>query len=263
MPVKRRETALKALRILEGFGVHGDATSAQVAARTGLSRVTVYGMLETLVEAGYLYRDGPRDQYRLTNRPMLLARGLNTITHAATVAVPVLARLTAECHWPVEFTVRSGLQMLILETSDRLSSNSIARFKRRDSVPIHRCAAGFAYLAFCPEHEQRAIKDEMLAQRLTSLSMEIDQHFFDTYLPMVRESGFSRIDLPEYGERSLAAPICVDGITIGALQLRYIKGAAIDWRHTGERLIVEADAIGRSVESIRLDVSRHLAATTE
>jgi IclR family mhp operon transcriptional activator len=263
MPVKRRETALKALRVLEGFGVDGDATSAQVAARTGLTRVTAYGILETLVEAGYLYRDGPRDQYRLTNRPMLLARGLNTITHTASVAVPVLARFTAETHWPVEFTVRSGLQMLILETSDRLSSNSIARLKRRDAVPIHRCAAGFAYLAFCCEREQRAIRDEMVAQRLTSLSMEIDQNFFDTYLPLVRDNGYSRIDLPEYGERSLAAPICVDGVTIGALQLRYIKSAVIDWRHVGERLICESKAIGRSVERIRLEVARHLAVGAE
>lgn len=247
--------------MLESIGEHGEASSAQVAARLAISRVTAYGLLETLVEAGYLHRDGPRDHYRMTNRPMLLVRGLDTITRAATIAVPVLRRLTEDWLWPLEFTVRSGLDMLILETSDRWSPCSIARLKRRDSVPIHRCAAGFAYLAFCGARERQDI-ERGLIERAADTGGGPSADFFDTYLPIVRSVGFSRIDLAEYSERSLAAPIHVGGTTIGALQLRYIMGSPIDWRRIGALLIAEADAIGRQVEALRDELAVPRAAAT-
>lgn len=259
MPVKVRGTAIKVLQVLECFGQLPEATSSEIATRTGLSRSIAYGMLETLVEAGYLYRDGPRDRYRLTSRLGQLCQGLNSIQLAATIAAPQLVAITKRIHWPVDFMVRRGLQMVILETSDRLSTLSIARLKRHYASPIFRCAAGFAYAAYCPEVEAVRLRADLSEQTTDPVERNFIRSVFETYLPMVRHGGFSRIDIPDIGERSLAAPIHVFGVPVGVLQLRHILSAPVAWHEIGRLLAEEARKLGSEIEASHQNVTKSLA----
>jgi IclR family mhp operon transcriptional activator len=249
LTVKTRGTVLKTLKILEGFADHPEATCAEVAVRFGMPRPTAYGLLETLVSAGYLHRDGRRDVYRQTNRSLILTRRFDLTSLTAAVAAPRMREMTRDHLWPVEFLVRSGVHMLVMETSDRHSPVSIARLKRRGTIPVDVCAAGYAYLAFCPEAERRAVIAE-LALAAGAMPETFDAGYIESYLPLIRRIGFSRINFRPSREKSIAAPVFAGGQLVGALQLRYIHGSPVHWQDIGALLAREAGGIGEQVLSI-------------
>ena len=72
-PIRALMRGLDALTVLN---LRDGATVSEVAQEIRLPRTTVYRILETLCDAGFIFRDGADDRYRLTIQVRALERRL-------------------------------------------------------------------------------------------------------------------------------------------------------------------------------------------
>ena len=134
----------------------GTRSVAGIAAAVGLRRPTVYRLLETLLERGYLVRSDNDATYRPSSMVRGLSEGFRDEAWIAEVAVPALHELLEQVQWPSDLATFDGEAMIALESTHRSSALSVHRpiASRRIAMVS---ALGMAYLAFCPERERRKI----------------------------------------------------------------------------------------------------------
>jgi IclR family mhp operon transcriptional activator len=135
----------------------------ELARDTRLPRPTVYRLLETLSDAGFVTRSSPHDRYCLARRVRTLSDGFVEDAWIADIAAPLMIQFTREMVWPVALMTFEEGHMLVRETTHEASTLSIDHGMVGRSLPLLRTAAGRCYLAFCPGKERRAII-EMLSR---------------------------------------------------------------------------------------------------
>src|SRR5208283_2422292 len=97
-PIRALIRGLEALTVLN---LRDGATVSEVAQEIRLPRTTVYRILETLANAGFIVRDAGDDRYRLTVRVRSLSGGFDDETWITRVARPLIEELGRELVWPV------------------------------------------------------------------------------------------------------------------------------------------------------------------
>src|SRR3954469_6824891 len=89
------------------------ASVAELAKDTSLPRPTVYRLLDTLSDAGFVSREPATDRYRLTHGVRALSDGCLDDEWVSEIAAPLMANFTREHVWPVTlFTFEAG-KMLV------------------------------------------------------------------------------------------------------------------------------------------------------
>jgi IclR family transcriptional regulator, mhp operon transcriptional activator len=68
---------LRGLDALTMLNVRNGSTVSEIAQQIKLPRTTTYRILETLSQAGYVYRDPADDRYRVTSKVRRLAEGFH------------------------------------------------------------------------------------------------------------------------------------------------------------------------------------------
>jgi IclR family mhp operon transcriptional activator len=159
-PIRALMRGLDALTILN---LRDGATVSEVAQEIHLPRTTVYRILETLCNAGFVFRDAADDRYRLTILVRGLSDGFDDEAWVTQIAKPFIHELCRETVWPVSIATLSGTTMLVRETTDHKSPLAIERYSAGLRVPLLTTAAGRVYLAHCPA-EQRDTLLEILAR---------------------------------------------------------------------------------------------------
>ena len=147
----------RALAVLAALNRHGSATALQLARDSGVPRATVYRVLQTLTEDGYVARGGAGESFRLRLKVRTLAEGFEDEQWISGVAAPVLAALTRRILWPCDVVTLEGTRMVIRETTHRTAPLSIDRGMVGTALPLLASSAGLAYLAFAPEAERTAL----------------------------------------------------------------------------------------------------------
>lgn len=129
---------------------------SEIAAAVGLSRPTVYRLLDTLVHGGYLVRSDSDGTYRPTVGVRSLSEGFRDEAWITQLAVPALRGLLDEVQWPSDIATFDGGAMVARESTHRFSTLSFHRpIARRRMVMVS--ALGVVYVAHLPEREQKKV----------------------------------------------------------------------------------------------------------
>lgn len=202
------------------------ASVSDLAKDTSLPRPTVYRLLDTLSDAGFVRRESATDRYRPTHGVRALSDGFLDDEWITEIASPMMAEFTREHVWPVSlFTFEAG-KMLVRDTTHRQSSLSIDYGMVGKRMGMLRTAGGLAYLAFCPDNERKVILN-LLAQ-----SDEVDDqqareaHMLNGLFKSIRAKGYAaqeRVINPKAA--SISVPITVGRQVCGCISLIFIASA--------------------------------------
>jgi len=219
-PIRALIRGLDALAVLNR---RNGATVSEVAADIHLPRTTTYRVLETLCEAGYVFRDAADDRYRLTILVRSLSDGFDDEAWVSQVARPVLRELGREVVWPVAIATLAGTSMMMRETTDHRSPLAVERYAAGFRIPLLTSASGRAYLAFCPAQQRdtlvdilsRSSRDEdRLARNPGELARILNESRAQGYATAIRARRAS-------DEIALAVPVRVGDDVLACLTLRF------------------------------------------
>jgi IclR family mhp operon transcriptional activator len=202
------------------------ASVSDLAKDTKLPRPTVYRLLDTLSDAGFVARESATDRYHPTHGVRALSDGFLDDDWVSDIAAPLMSEFTRQHVWPVSlFTFEAG-KMLVRDTTHRQSALSIDYGMVGKRMGLLKTAGGLAYLAFCPANERRVILD-MLAQSEDPEDSEArDPRRLKTVLDAVRAKGYAtqtRVINPKAA--SISVPIMTEGHVYGCMSLIFIASA--------------------------------------
>src|SRR3974377_963931 len=113
--------------MLHEVSLSGGIPAGDVARQLNLPRPTVYRLLETLEELGYVARSASDDRFRVTRRALSLGAGYAPRIVICQAAPPYLAELGKSLVWPVDLSTYENAAMVIQETTHSRSPFSIDR----------------------------------------------------------------------------------------------------------------------------------------
>lgn len=138
---------------------------------TGLPKATLVRLLHTLVESGWIRRQGPRGRYVGEASPGLPPARRSELARLAQQARPVFEQLQRTVPWPVNLGVREDTHMLIVDEPDTTVLGLAANYRQLGfRPPMLRSSMGLCHLAFCPEAERAD-----LLRQLSRSADELDQ----------------------------------------------------------------------------------------
>ena len=223
-PIRALMRGLDALTVLN---LRDGATVSEVAHEIRLPRTTVYRILETLCDAGFVFRDGADDRYRLTIQVRALSDGFDDEVWVSQIAKPVIHDLSRDIVWPIAIATLSGTTMLLRECTDHSSPLAIERYSAGFRVPLLTTASGRAYLAFAPLQQR-----ETLIEILARSNKEEDKPAraradLSRQLAEIKSLGYATVlrtrRLME--EIALSVPILLDERVIASLTARFASSA--------------------------------------
>jgi IclR family transcriptional regulator, mhp operon transcriptional activator len=234
-PIRALIRGLEALSVLNR---REGATVSEVTSEIKLPRTTTYRILETLCQAGYVYRDSTDDRYRLTVMVRSLADGFDDEAWVTQIARPCINELCKEIVWPISLSSPSGTSMLVRDTTDHVSPLAVERLSAGFRIPLLTTATGRAYLAFCSP-EQRDTLLEILSRssreedRLAKSRAEVDR-----ILDEAREQGYAMASRTRRVSEqvALAVPVLVEDRVIATVAVRY-AASAVPARTAVERFV--------------------------
>src|ERR1700721_2034163 len=109
-PIRALMRGLDALTVLN---LRDGATVSEVAHDIRLPRTTVYRILETLCNSGFVYRDSADERYRLTILVRGLSDGFDDEAWVTQIAKPLINDLFRDIVWPVSLATFPGRTMLV------------------------------------------------------------------------------------------------------------------------------------------------------
>jgi IclR family KDG regulon transcriptional repressor len=223
----------------------------EVTQNTGIPKSTVFRILSTLVELGYVTRE-PNRNYRINPRlGRLVSDG------AASEALRRLARpLMLELRDTYGETVNLGVQQFDKVTYLEVVPSEFAlrlQESRGASVPLHASALGKAILAFSPQREVEALVHGQKLERVTEHTID-DAEAFLAELKRVRSAGVAF----DRGEGSMLA-ICIGAPILdasgSAIAAMSISGPASRFNPKKDSPVIA------SLVKVTADLSRALAQT--
>jgi IclR family transcriptional regulator, mhp operon transcriptional activator len=221
----------RGLDVLSEVNRSGGIRAAELAQRLGLARPTVYRLLETLEELGYVRRSGSDDRFRVTRKASSLGDGYDPGLLISEAATPVIGELSKRLVWPIDLTIYENAAMVIQETTHAKSPLSIDRGMIGRRLPMLRTSSGRAYLAFCPDAER-----EIIIKHIVRIEDPDDQPFLepshlDRLIAHTRARGYGVRDEGEYNTKtsSIAVPVIRGGDVLGCISIIWIR-TALDTR---------------------------------
>ena len=222
----------KGLVVLRALNEQDDVSVLSLSKTTGIPRPTLYRLLNTLKELGYVTTGPKGDTYQLTILVRALSRGYSDEAWVAKIASPILEKLGAEVIWPVDVGSLDRDVMVVRETTHQTSPLSLERgYSGRRGypgyrVPILATGMGKVYLAFSSKEKRESILDVLRSpdsneNKAASKVKELEKEFrlIRRRGYAVREGGF----VPKTG--SIAVPIMYGDEPLGCLNLHYILSA--------------------------------------
>jgi IclR family transcriptional regulator, acetate operon repressor len=207
------KSALRTLDIIEFVVAHPAGPIAQdIAAALDIPVSSLSYLLGTLVERGYILRDGR--QYRPGPGLERFATSARTLTLAERAA-PLVKLLRSEIDETASFMVRQGWQVeaLVTEASGQALRYAIEAGQLK---PLHSLAAGKAILSTLSAKELARYFAEAPRPRLTTKTV-VDEAPLRAALEQVRRDGLAEAHGEDtLGICGLAVPAWLDGEPVGA-----------------------------------------------
>jgi IclR family mhp operon transcriptional activator len=218
---------LRGLDALTFLNLRDGATVSEVAQEIRLPRTTVYRILETLCNAGFVFRDPADDRYRLTILVRGLSDGFDDEAWVTQIAKPFIHDLCREVVWPVSIATLSGTTMLVRESTDHSSPLAIERYSAGFRAPLLSTATGRVYLANSP-----AAQRETLIEILARSNKEEDRPArsrleLQRMLAEIEAAGYATATRTRrlVEEVSVSVPILLRDRVLGSLTVRFAASA--------------------------------------
>ncbi|WP_043834106.1 helix-turn-helix domain-containing protein [Muricoccus aerilatus] len=211
----------RGLAVLSALNRHGTATVVTLARETGLSRATVYRIMQTLLDDGYVARGTTEDRFIPRLRVRELAEGFEDEHWISGVAKPALAALTARILWPSDVATLEGTRMVIRDTTHRIAPLSIDHGMVGRRLPMLASTVGHAYLAFAPEPERDALLALLAASNDPADAPARDPARVARLLAATRRRGYGlrQGGRPWPHTGSIGLPIRLNGRVLGCINV--------------------------------------------
>jgi DNA-binding IclR family transcriptional regulator len=169
-PTQIRSVA-RTLTLIEALSAHSaGATITALAAELGLPKSSVFRILQTLLEFGYVRQDPTTERYALGSRFLHLAASVEHGSDVRALAHPLLVELSELTTETVHLAVPVGTHMVYI---DKIGSPRTVVMASRigQHLPLHCSALGKAYLSAMPPDERRAVVDGLPLERRTERTL--------------------------------------------------------------------------------------------
>ena len=256
------ERGLSVMRLLEDEGA---VSLDDLNRATGIPKASLGRILVTLQSAGVAAQ-------RLADNRWIPGPGVgasapkseasNMLVQAA---VPELDKLCAKVIWPSDMSVRSGLHMVLADSSRSKSGFAIRRLAVGFKIDFLLSAPGRAYLAHCPDKERARILSQF--EQRPEYGNLFAHGRLDTILQQVRESGYGYRDT-QWGGReatyrkdaddgldAIAVPILYKNAPLGCINITWIR-SVLTRKQIVERHLADLIATSKTI-SIRYDAMKH------
>jgi IclR family mhp operon transcriptional activator len=217
----------RGLDVLHEVNRSGGIRAGDVARQLDLPRPTVYRLLETLEELGYVARSASDDRFRVTRRALSLGDGYDPGVVICQAAAPYLSELTKVLVWPVDLSTYENAAMVIQETTHARSPLSIDRGMIGKRLPMLRTSPGRAYLAACAPHER-----ELILNHLRRIDEADDRPFLEAsrlkrMTAQTAKRGYAIRSEGEFNPKtaSIAVPIVRKDAVFGCISIIWIRSA--------------------------------------
>lgn len=217
----------RGLDVLQEVNRSGGIRAGDVARALDLPRPTVYRLLETLEELGYVARSASDDRFRVTRLALSLGDGYDPSVVICQAAAPYLAELSKNLVWPVDLSTYENAAMVVQETTHSRSPLSIDRGMIGKRLPMLRTSAGRAYLAACPARERDLIIGHLRRIDEADDRPFLDQGRLDQMIAETAARGYAIRSEGEYNPKtaSIAVPIVRDEVVFGCISIIWIRSA--------------------------------------
>ena len=219
-PIRALTRGLDALTVLN---LRDGATVSEVAQEIRLPRTTVYRILETLCNAGFVFRDTADERYRLTILVRGLSDGFDDEAWISQIARPSINDLCRDIVWPVSIATLSGMTMLVRESTDHSSPMALERFPVGFRTPLLTTAAGCVYLA-----NTRPPQSDTLIDSLARSNKEDDKPAraraeLQRALAEIKATGYATSSRTRrlVDEISLSVPVLLHDRALASLTVRF------------------------------------------
>ena len=219
-PSSQVKSATRTLDIIEYVVAHNRPLVAQeIAVALGIPVSSLSYLLGTLVDRGYLNRDGRRYSagpglQRLQARP----GGFSLAERAA----PLVRTLRVQLNETTSFFVRSewDVEAIVTETSEQALRYAVPTGAR---LPMHALASGKALLAALPDDELDRYFAETERVRFTPATVTAEKAL-RRELAEIRTTGFAVTDEEfSLGIRGIGRVVTIGGEPVGALSVAVPK----------------------------------------
>jgi IclR family transcriptional regulator, mhp operon transcriptional activator len=224
-PIRALMRGLDALTVLN---THDGATVSEVAHEIRLPRTTVYRILETLCNAGFVFRDASDDRYRLTIMVRALSGGFDDEAWVTQIAKPLIQELCRELVWPLSISTLSGTSMIVRETTDQLSPLAAERYSAGSRAPLLTSAAGRVCLAFCLASQRETLIDILARSNKEEDKLaRVQRADLLRMLSDIKVQGYATSSRTRrlVEEISLSVPVLLDERLFACLALRFSSSA--------------------------------------
>jgi IclR family mhp operon transcriptional activator len=223
-PIRALMRGLEALTVLN---LRDGATVSEVAQEIDLPRTTVYRILETLCESGFVFRDPADERYRLTVLVRALSVGFDEESWVTQIAKPCLFELGESVVWPVYLASLAGDRLIVREATDHQSPLAIEPITAGLHLPLLTTSAGLVYLAHCPVAEREALLDGLSRSKHADVTLARDAAALSSLLAETARLGYAtttRSHRP-VEELSISVPVSLQTDTLVVLTVRFAASA--------------------------------------
>lgn len=216
----------RGLAIIEALGAAGWMKLGPLSAITGIDRTTVYRLVNTLEEDGYVTRRTEDGAVNLSRKLLNIGQNLNNEDLVAQVVLRHLWTLTQAIKWPSDFAVLSQGALRIVASTHNKSPMSIHRAMVGNTRPLFRSALGKAYLAALPEDELTEIMAIIGSGGGPDAADLRAVEPIRRSLAEVREAGFAAaVGTTEAKISAIALPVRQTNTVVGAINVIFFRGA--------------------------------------
>jgi IclR family transcriptional regulator, mhp operon transcriptional activator len=226
-PVRAITRGLKVLRLISE---EGPLTATDLARAAKLPQPTVVRIIETLIEAGYVYRRSDGMTFGITARTKTLSSGFDATSRLLQIAEPLIEELRAEIGWPSNLATLEDNAMVIVYTNRNAKGLSIpGRLGAR--IPLLATGVGIVTLASLSAAE---LDDQLARLRQSKDIWDTAPELWeslDKRLNAARRKGYAFADeryldaIYQSQIWAVAVPIVVNGQTAAAMSSLVLRAA--------------------------------------
>jgi DNA-binding IclR family transcriptional regulator len=199
------QTVQRAIVILEEIS-GGPKTVAELAERLSVSKSTAFRLLQTLDQAGFVYRSEDSSRWTIGNRLISIAERALDSFDLRVFASPHLRRLEQLCGHTIHLAQLLDDEVVYIDKVE--GRDSVQMYSRiGKKVEAHASGIGKAILAFVEEPLREELISQLVFQRHSPTTIT-DRSQFRAELDEIRRQGWARDD-GEFEEliNCIAAPV--------------------------------------------------------
>lgn len=191
----------RALDILMCFVQKPQLGMMEIAEYTGLNKSTVFRLLGTLEEKGFVQRDPYTDKYQLGFRIWELSTNIDHTNDPATLFLPEMERLRDELDETVSLYVRDGLERIRIQAVEsRQAIRRVAPIGAR--MPLSVGASSKVLMAYVDEKTLKEVLDD------SSWPQGIDSQVYRSQLAQIQRDGYAiSVEEREAGTAAVSVPV--------------------------------------------------------